>query len=175
MGMASPHDLHPDWYDGPNYTVIVALSPLNCDVHFDGQGMVGPSWDFENSDIHNWLEENYKGKFNYNWGIELEDDRMLIYVRFAKEEIVKDFKEKFETFDWNIECEEGRILINVHQLFYPSEGYNDDDFYEKITEAIQWCRENLQSLWKYHHHGQTGMFFYFRCENDAAAFKLRFL
>ena len=173
--MASPYNTDPDWYYGPKYVEIIALPPLSSDIYFDGRATVGPSWDFENSEICKWLEENCKEKYNYVWGIELDDDRMLIHVGFVKEEHVKDFKEKFETFDWNIECEEGRILINVHQLFYPSEGYNDDDFYEKITEAIQWCRENLQSLWKYHHHGQTGMFFYFRCENDAAAFKLRFL
>ncbi len=180
MGMASPHDLHPDWYDGPNYTVIVALSPLNCDVHFDGQGMVGPSWDFENSDIHNWLEENYKGKFNYNWGIELEDDRMLIYVRFAKEEIVKDFKEKFETLGWNMECKDPSTSVEDIELFYDLEETNDDEYYNQANEAIQWCRENIHGIWKYtnvwkYTSDQNGVFFYFACENDAAAFKLRFL
>ncbi len=175
MGMASPHNLDPDWYDGPNYTEIIALPPLSRDVYFAGRGMVGPTWDFENSDICKWLEENYKGKFNYNWGTELEDDRMLIYIGFAKEEYVKVFKEKFETIDWNIECEESRILINVHKLYYILEDCNDDDFYEKITEIIQWCRENTQGLWKYHQHGQYGMFFYFKQDEDGAAFKLRWL
>ena len=173
MGMASPHDLDPDWYDGSNYTVIVALPPSSMDVYFDGRAMVGPSWDFVNSDIHKWLEENYKGKFNHNWGIELEDDRMLVYIGFAKEEYVKAFKEKFETIDWNIECDDATHWFDI-KLFYNLEDYNDDDACEKELEVIQRCRENIQHIWKYVS-GAGGTSFYFAWEGDAAAFKLRWL
>lgn len=174
MGMAS-YNSDPDWYHGPKYVEIIALPPSSMDVYFDGRSMVGPTWDFKNSKICKWLEENCKEKYNYVWGIELDDDRMLVHVGFVIEEHVKAFKEKFETLDWNMEFEESRILINVYTLFYEVEEINNGQYYDRTNETIQWCRENIHDIWKYTYSPPSGIFFYFRCENDAAGFKLRFL
>lgn len=175
MGMAS-YNSDPDWYYGPKYIEIIALPPSSSDVYFDGNTRIHQSWDFENSKICKWLEENCKEKYNYVWGIELEDDRMLVYVGFVIEEHVKVFKEKFETLDWNMECDDSRIPIDIDiELFYDFEGINGDGYYDRSDEAIQWCRENIHGIWKYTYSPASGMFFYFACENDAAAFKLRFL
>ena len=180
MGMASPYNTDPDWYYGPKYVEIIALPPLSSDIYFDGRATVGPSWDFENSEICKWLEENCKEKYNYVWGIELDDDRMLIHVGFVKEEHVKAFKEKFETLGWNMECKDPSTSVEDIELFYDLEETNDDEYYNQANEAIQWCRENIHGIWKYtnvwkYTSDQNGVFFYFACENDAAAFKLRFL
>lgn len=181
MGISSYYS-DPDWYYGPKYVVIIALSPLDHEPYFDGNTRIHQSWDFKNSKICKWLEENCKEKYNYVWGIELEDDCMLVYIGFVIEEHVKAFKQKFKTVDWNMECNDSNLPtdIEVYELFYNLEEYNDDIIYEKTIEAIQWCRENIRDIWKYtrstkYTHEQDGMFLYFRCEADAAAFKLRFL
>lgn len=173
MGTASSYS-DPDWYYGPKHVEIIALPPLDHGSYFDGNIRIHQSWDFENSKICKWLEENCKGKYNYVWGIELEDDRMIVHVGFVIEKHVKAFKEKFETLDWNME-DDSRIPmdVEVHNLFYSLEEYNDKG-YERAVEVAQWCRENLHGFWKYQH-TLTGINFYFRHESDAAAFKLRFL
>ena len=165
-----------DWYYGPNYMEIIALPPLDHEPYFDGNTRIHQSWDFEGSRMCKWLEENCKEKYTYNWGKELEDDRMLVYISFVVEEHVKAFKEKFETVDWNMECNDSNLPIDkeVYELFYNLEGYDTNDLYEKELEAIQWCRENLHGLWKYKYK-ITGAMFSFKYEEDAAAFKLRFL
>lgn len=167
MGMASQYNFK------PKYIETIALPPSSSDVYFDGRATVGPTWDFENSEIHKWLEENCKDKFSYTWGKELEDNRMIVHVYFIIQEHVKVFKEKFEMLDWNIECDDATHWFDI-ELFYNLEDYNDDNVYEKEIEAIQWCRENTQHMWKYVA-GQVGTSFYFAWENDAAGFKLRFL
>lgn len=152
------------------------MEPSNRDVYFDSRSMVGPSWDFENSEIYKWLEENCKDEFSYTWGIELEDDRMLIHVEFAKEEHVKAFKEKFEILDWNMECHWSRMFDNSYSLFYNIE-YEHDEYYDRAEDAIQWCRENTRGFWKCQEvvHSHSGVLFYFVEDGDATAFKLRFL
>ena len=174
MGTAS-HNSDPDWYHGPKYVEIIALPPSSNDVYFDGRATVGPTWDFDNSEIYKWLKENYKDKFNYTWGIELEDDRMLVHISFAVEDHVKAFKEKFETLDWNMECDNSRMFLDANLLFYNLE--DENEYYDLIDDAIQWCRENIRDLWKYteENEGFTGVYFYFIQDADAVAFKLRFL
>ncbi|KKK59722.1 hypothetical protein LCGC14_3031540, partial [marine sediment metagenome] len=100
---------------------------------------------------------------------------MLVHISFAVEDHVKAFKEKFETLDWNMECDNSRMFLDANLLFYNLE--DENEYYDLIDDAIQWCRENIRDLWKYteENEGFTGVYFYFIQDADAVAFKLRFL
>ena len=63
------------------------------------QYRVSTEWDFEASDVREWLDDNCTSEWDYTWGDENEDDTMQLTVHFKDATDCMAFKLRWEEYD----------------------------------------------------------------------------